>query len=144
MVSNSRDDIQSARQALASLDVTKQTRRSALKELVSEIAEDVHERMNQGFTIPQIVAQLNSIRDEDNQINEQTFRSYLQSARREKNLEPVQKRREKTKPHPARSPSKKKAEARSRNQEMAKPRTQPKDDSRQQSAAEFRYMDKDV
>lgn len=143
MVSNSRDDIQSARQALAGLDVTKQTRRSALKELVSEIAEDVHERMNQGFTIPQIVAQLNSIRDEDNQINEQTFRSYLQSARREKNLEPVQKRTKKAKPHPARSPSKK-VEPRGRNQEMAKPRTQPKDDSRQQSAAEFRYMDKDV
>lgn len=103
-------EVDKALTALSKLDEAETPRKSALRELVAAIAEDVHDRMRQGYTLPQIVNQLNSVREPEDQINVGTFRAYLQDVRKEMGLEPVRQHVSKS-AKTTRKPRKKAAEA---------------------------------
>ncbi|WP_146134988.1 hypothetical protein [Donghicola tyrosinivorans] len=76
-------------------------------DLVRELAEDIRAAMLEGHTLTDIVAALNANRDADQQINPQTFRNYLQKARAEQGLAPVQpKRAQPTQTRPVKTNSK--------------------------------------
>lgn len=86
-------DITRAQQALDQLKIKPPKRGSPLMDLVRELVEDIHAAMLEGHTLTDIVAALNANRDADQQINLQTFRNYLQKARTEQGLAPVQPKR---------------------------------------------------
>ena len=86
-------DITRAREALGHLKTQPPKRGSPLMDLVRELVEDIRAMMLEGHTLTDIVAALNANRDADEQIHLQTFRNYLQKARTEQGLAPVQPKR---------------------------------------------------
>ncbi len=86
-------NITRAREALDQLKTKPPKRGSPLMDLVRELVEDIRALMLEGHTLTDIVAALNANRNADQQINLQTFRNYLQKARTEQGLAPVQPKR---------------------------------------------------
>jgi hypothetical protein len=100
-------DITRAQQALDQLKAKPPKRGSPLMDLVRTLAEDIRAAMLEGHTLTDIVAALNANRGADQQINPQTFRNYLQKARAEQGLAPVQpKRAQPTQTRPVKTNSK--------------------------------------
>mgnify|MGYP000241731429 FL=1 len=91
-----------AKKALADLKTQTPKRSSDLMALVQDLVEEIQDAMTRGYTLPEILAALNATRGPDDQINFFTLRNYLQKARSERGLAPVQPKRAKA---PARAPS---------------------------------------
>ncbi|NVO29363.1 TraK family protein [Donghicola sp. C2-DW-16] len=91
-----------AKKALMDLKTQPPKRPSALKALIRGLVDEIQDAMRRGYTLSEIVAALNAKRGPGDQINYFTFRNYLQKARAERGLAPVQPKRAKA---PARAPS---------------------------------------
>ena len=91
-----------AKKALADLKTQPPKRSGALMALVQDLVEEIPDAMGRGYTLSEILAALNARRAPDDQINFFTLRNYLQKARAERGLAPVQPKRAKA---PARAPS---------------------------------------
>lgn len=91
-----------AKKALADLKTQTPKRSSDLMALVQDLVEEIQDAMGRGYTLSEILAALNATRGPDEQINFFTLRNYLQKARAERGLAPVQPKRAKS---PARAPS---------------------------------------
>lgn len=140
------NEVEQARAALRKMDETLAPRKSALKELVAAIAEDVQERMKQGYTIPQIVAQLNEVRDPEDKINEGTFRGYLQDVRKELGLEPVRKMKAKSPAHTKKTRKKPTVETEPDVRKVAhheQKRDQPMNEINKTTAGDFRNQERE-
>ena len=90
-----------AKKALVDLKTQPPKRSSALKALIRDLVDEIQDAMRRGYTLSEILAALNAKRGPDDQINYFTFRNYLQKARAERGLAPVQPKRAKA---PARAP----------------------------------------
>lgn len=119
-----------AKKALADLKTQPPKRSSALMALVQDLVEEIQDAMGRGYTLPEILAALNATRGPDDQINFFTLRNYLQKARAERGLAPVQPKRVKA---PARAPSRP-------HPEMTRPKAQTPSAARQPDAQKARQI----
>ena len=119
-----------AKKALADLKTQPPKRSDALMALVRELVDQIQDAMRRGYTLPEILAALNATRDPDEQINYFTLRNYLQKARAERGLAPVQPKRATA---PARALS-------SPLPEMTRPKAQTPSAARQPDAQKARQI----
>ena len=119
-----------AKKALADLKNQPPKRSGALMALVQDLVEEIQDAMGRGYTLSEILAALNATRGPDDQINFFTFRNYLQKARAERGLAPVQPKRAKA---PARAPSRPLSE-------MSRPKAQTPSAPRQPDAQKARQI----
>lgn len=118
-----------AKKALEDLKSQPPKRSIPLMELVRGLVDQIQDAMRRGYTLSEILAALNAKRGPDDQINYFTFRNYLQKARAERGLAPVQPKRAKA---PARAPSRPLPE-------MSRPKAQTPSAPRQPDAQKARH-----